>query len=146
MTPKIRRGHLPRAADARAIVDLAYVTAHARDSVVRLVDARGLPAYNGAPGTAGFRPGHIPGALSLPSASLTDSTDHYLPADSLRTRFARAGVQPGQHLIAYCSVGRSACPLYVAARVLGYDVRLYDGSYEEWSRHLELPIEGKPAK
>jgi len=30
--------------------------------------------------------------------------------------------------------------LYVAARAAGYDARMYDGSFDEWSRKSELPV------
>jgi 3-mercaptopyruvate sulfurtransferase SseA len=36
--------------------------------------------------------------------------------------------------------------MYFAAKRLGYKARLYDGSWDEWSRKSELPIEKSPAK
>jgi thiosulfate/3-mercaptopyruvate sulfurtransferase len=144
--PKYRRGQLSPKVDENVVVDLADVAGRYRNAGVRLVDGRPASSFNAQAGAGVVRGGHIPGAVSLPYSSLVDSTERYLPLDSLRTRFAAASLQPGDEIIAYCQVGRSACPVYVAARMLGFKVRFYDGSFEEWSRHPELPVEGKPAK
>jgi thiosulfate/3-mercaptopyruvate sulfurtransferase len=42
--------------------------------------------------------------------------------------------------VTYCFIGQQASALYLVSRYLGYDTRLYDGSWEEWSKHPELPI------
>lgn len=55
--------------------------------------------------------------------------------------FSDAGVKQGDKVITYCFIGQQATALYFAARYLGYDVRLFDGSMEDWSRHKELPVE-----
>ena len=34
--------------------------------------------------------------------------------------------------------------LNVAARPAGYDARMYDGSFDEWSRRGELPVVRSP--
>jgi thiosulfate/3-mercaptopyruvate sulfurtransferase len=144
--PKPRRGRLTPKPRADVLADLAYMSSHYRDQGVRVVDARPGGAYRGSAGTGTPRGGHIPGAVNVPYSSLIDSTGRYLPVDSLKTRFETAGVHPGDEVISYCYIGRTASPVYVAARMLGHRVRLYDGSFEQWSRRIELPVEGEPAK
>lgn len=144
--PKYRRGKFTPRINENVMVDLKYVAERYRNEGVRLLDGRPASYFNARASASVVRGGHIPGAASVPYSSLVDSTDRYLPLDTLRTRFAAAGVHPGEEIIAYCQIGRSACPVYVAARMLGFDVRFYDGSFEEWSRHPELPVENKSVK
>jgi thiosulfate/3-mercaptopyruvate sulfurtransferase len=144
--PVVTRGVFTPHVNPDIIVDRDYVKAHLQDTVVRLVDARSARAFNAAPSATIYRGGHIPGALNLPATAVTDSTGKYRPVDSLQAAFTGAGIAPGVEIVAYCGIGRSACPVYVAAKILGYRVRMYDGSFEEWSRHDELPVEMKTGK
>ena len=138
--PPVRRGRIvPRVRDG-VLAGIEQVRG-ASSSGVRLVDTRSASAFDAPGGSAAVRGGHIPGAVCLPVAAMIDSLSRYQPADSLRARFARAGIAPGERLVVYCGIGRSACPVYVAARMLGHEVRLYDGSFEEWSRREDLPVE-----
>jgi 3-mercaptopyruvate sulfurtransferase SseA len=43
-------------------------------------------------------------------------------------------------LVPYCTVGLRASVVYLAARSLGLEVRLYDGSMAEWTRHADYPL------
>ena len=133
--------------DKDAIVHFDTMRSRYRSEGTQVIDARGPKEYNAPDGPTVVRGGHIPGALNIPFTSLLDSLDRYQPLDTLAARFAKAGVKPGSQLIAYCNSGRTASPVYVAAKLLGYNVRLYDGSFFEWSRREDVPVEiTKPKK
>jgi thiosulfate/3-mercaptopyruvate sulfurtransferase len=62
-----------------------------------------------------------------------------------RQRQAQRGPQPkpvGNTVVVYCLTGLHASWDYYVARYLGYDVKLYDGSYSDWSRRgPDYPVE-----
>ena len=122
-----------------AVVDCDFVKASLTNPHISIVDARGSQFYNGT--SAGMtRSGHIPGAVNIPFTTLVDSTNKLKDKKALEAIFREAGVKPGNTIVAYCHVGQQATLVYFAARYLGYDVRLYDGSFDDWSGREELPI------
>jgi thiosulfate/3-mercaptopyruvate sulfurtransferase len=108
----------------------------------RIVDARTWEFYRGLDAGSGSRPGHLPGARSLPFNTLFDDANRFLPDTALRRLFQAAGVNKGDQIVAYCHIGQQATAVVFAARLLGYDVRLYDGSFQDWSRRENLTVEG----
>jgi thiosulfate/3-mercaptopyruvate sulfurtransferase len=50
------------------------------------------------------------------------------------------GVAPGRTLVTYCNSGVQASQTYFVLKLLGYDVRLYDGSFSEWSQAKDAPV------
>lgn len=121
-------------------VSAKYVAAHLHDAKVTLVDARTPQFYDGSDAGGQPRPGHIPGARNVPFVGLLDSTDHFLTESALRQIFTKAGVTGQGRVVVYCHIGQQATLAYFNARRLGYDVRLYDGSFEEWSRLADQPV------
>ena len=125
------------------IVDAGWVHERLDDPSVVVLDARPPAEYSGeTPGDGIERPGHIPGARNLFWQTLVRSEEDPRLKDEaeLRRIFEEAGVGPGDTIVSYCRTGGQASFLYTVARHLGYDTRLYDGSFIDWSR-TEYPVE-----
>jgi len=126
------------------LADAAYVNARRSDPGVLLLDARNQQEFEGTVLEEGVaRAGHIPGAVPLDWTELM-SEGRFRDKGDLRQLLAAAGASPTKEIITYCRVGSRASALYFAARLLGYSVRLYDGSMNDWASHAELPVERKP--
>lgn len=128
------------------VADLVHATATRTPSSlpsVRLLDARPPVEYSGErAGDEVPRPGHIPGAANLFWREMVgpDEAPFLLDNDRLRAMFEAAGAPAGTSIVSYCRTGAQAGHLYFTARMLGYDVVLYDGSFVDWSQAEERPV------
>lgn len=128
---------LPISVREDVVVDANWVNARLDDERFVLIDARPPSQFSGETSGDGIeRPGHIPGARNIFWQTLVRSADDTRLKDEaeLRRIFEAAGVRPDRTVVAYCRTGMQAGFVYAVARELGYDVRLYDGSFIEWSR------------
>jgi thiosulfate/3-mercaptopyruvate sulfurtransferase len=143
--PAPAQGTLAPLHTANVIVDAEWVRAHVATRRFAIVDARAPAFYDGVQKTA-TRAGHVPSARSIPFTELTDDHNRVRSNAELAAVFQAAGVKPGDTVVGYCHIGQQATAMLFAARLLGYDFRLYDGSFQDWDRRTDLPVELPPAR
>ena len=128
------------ATDNRLLVNKDYVQNSLQSATTEVIDARLKRWYDGDP-TGNPRDGHITGAKNIPYPDMIDSTNRIKPTDVLEKNFMSVIPDKTKELVVYCFIGQTASVDYLVGRSLGYNVKLYDGSLQEWSRLPELPME-----
>jgi thiosulfate/3-mercaptopyruvate sulfurtransferase len=107
------------------------------DPTLTILDVRTEEEFRGKHGyPCDPRQGRIPGARHLDVQALFAGPGEPLPADEIRAR-----IGDPDEIVAYCHSGSRSSLATLALRAAGYRARNYAGSWHEWSRHEELPIE-----
>jgi thiosulfate/3-mercaptopyruvate sulfurtransferase len=110
---------------------------------VVIVDARFPRQYSGEEGEE-IRRGHIPGAKNVfwETTLEGDEVRVWKKKEDLERLFAESGVTKDKEVIVHCRTGREASHIYFTLKyVLGFPrVRLYRGSWVEWSSDKKLPV------
>jgi thiosulfate/3-mercaptopyruvate sulfurtransferase len=108
---------------------------------VILFDARPFEVYK--EGGLWIKNGHIPGAFSLPWRSLmTKDNARLMKSDEeLQAIVGEFNITPDKTLLIYCGTGREATNEFLFFKFyLGHEkVKIYEGSFTEWSSHPENP-------
>ena len=134
---QLRREFFVEYSDVKAMKD--------RPDVI-LLDARPSPVYEGQGPWP--KPGHIPGAVSLPWKSLMDDKNKKLlkPDDQIQAILAEKKITPDKNIICSCGTGREATNEFCLFKFyLKFPkVKIYEGSFTEWTMYPDNPtVTGK---
>lgn len=117
--------------------DVAAVAEGASGAV--LLDARATERYRGDTVSVDPRPGHIPGARSMPTATNLGPDGRFLAPDELADRY-RPHAGDGDVIVS-CGSGVTACHDALAMTLAGLPrPRLYPGSFSQWSADDDRPV------
>lgn len=131
-----RPGHL-------GLLDADGAAALAREGV--LLDARAVERFRGETEPVDPVAGHIPGAVSAPTAENVNSDGTFKSESELAARFAALGADGDRPLAAYCGSGVTAAHEVLALTIAGQPAALYVGSWSNWITDPSRPIATGPS-
>ena len=105
------------------------------DATLTILDVRTAGEYSGTRGHAcDPRQGHVPGARNVDVGALAN-------CETIAEVEALVALPPGAEIAAYCHSGSRSALAVQVLRAAGYEARNYAGSWHEWSRLEDLPVE-----
>ncbi len=147
-SPSLPEGKLTVSApNTKLRARLAEVSSASGSNNATIVDIRSPDEFSGKifapPGSQELtvRAGHVPNAVNVPWVRAVNEDGTIKPAEDLKKLYAAAGIDGTKPIIVYCRIGeRSSHTWFVLTKILGYDVKNYDGSWTEYGNTVGLPI------
>ena len=127
------------------LIDVVAIANKKSDTA--LVDIRSPDEFTGkifAPAgvqETAIRAGHIPGAVNVPWGQAVAEDGTFKSPEELRKVYAAVGIDGKKPIITYCRIGeRSSHTWFALSKILGYNVRNYDGSSTEYGNSVGNPV------
>ena len=130
-----RPGHLD-------LLDAGAAASIARTGL--LLDARAGERYRGEAEHVDPVAGHIPGAVSAPTAENVNPDGTFRSPADLAARFAALGAAGDRPVAAYCGTGVTAAHEVLALTLAGLPAALYVGSWSNWITDPTRPVATGP--
>lgn len=141
--PKIDRKNFRPYLNDALWLDTKEVQEGLKNNSIHLLDARTPERYRGDQEPIDPIAGHIPGALNRAFQSNLTEEGLFLSGKELRKQFEELiKHSSSEHFVHMCGSGVTACHNLLAMEVAGLtDSRLYAGSWSEWIKDINRPIE-----
>ena len=122
-------------------VSTDWLAAHLSDPDLVVLDGSWHMPNAARNAQAEYLAGHIPGAVNVTWSKLVAEDGTFKPVEELKKLYADVGVDGSKPVITYCRIGeRSSHSWFALKKLLGYDVRNYDGSWTEYGNAVGVPI------
>jgi len=116
-----------------SIVDAGWVRERLGSPTIKLLDVRTTQEWNN---------GRLPNATLILWQDLYEDREtlKFKSPQEIKALLEKAGWKPDQEAVTYCMVGMRASLMYFAAKAAGVPVRVYLGSWQEWSKDPNNPV------
>ena len=112
-----------------------------------ILDIRGPDEYSGklyAPEGSketAIRAGHVTNAVNVAWGNAVQEDGRFKSPEELKAVYAAVGIDGSKPVITYCRIGeRSSHTWFALTKILGYEVKNYDGSWTEYGNSVGVPV------
>ena len=105
-------------------------------------DARSPQEYSGEK-TLAVRGGHIPGAANINWLDLMDRNNflRLKPLATIQTMLADKNLTTDKTIVTHCQSHHRSGLTYLVGKIMGLNIKAYDGSWSEWGNLKNTPID-----
>ncbi len=127
--------------DDSTVADQQWIQTRLKSPSLVLIDNRELKEFQGDTPFGSPRGGRIPSAIHIDWRDFFDSRGKMKSEHILLNLLKGHNISKDKEIVVYCTGGVRSAMAYFVLRLLGFNVRNYDGSWWDWSQNQSLPLE-----